>query len=330
MSRWFRWHEGTCEDGKFRVVARNAGVTVATVMGVWAALLEDASHDDHRGRAVRGEDFYAAILDLEQNELQSVLEQMDRANLIACCTNDTIEITRWKERQYETDITDPTNAERQKKWREKHRKNSTVTERNGPVTEAKRPDTDTDTDTEADKKEPRAVALSFDPNEFNIFWADWPNKVGKPAAVKALAAARKRGVPFEAIMLGVHAYIRTKPPDRPWLNPATFLNQDRWEDQPAKVENAKTGNVLQATDNLVSILDSFNRGSGEIDAICGTTGATNVRLLSQGRSQRPGDLRCGDHVASDAIPRGYHHSGDASEQGASRDERLFADREGSL
>jgi hypothetical protein len=156
MTRWFRWHEGTCEDGKFRVVARNAGVTVATVMGVWAALLEDASHDDHRGRATRGEDFYAAILDLDQKELQSILEQMDRANLIACCTNDTIEITRWKERQYETDITDPTNAERQKKWREKQKKNADVTDRNATVTESKRPDTDTDT--EAEKKKDCADA----------------------------------------------------------------------------------------------------------------------------------------------------------------------------
>jgi hypothetical protein len=89
------------------------------------------------------------------------------------------------------------------------------------------------------KQETRAVALSFDPNEFAIFWAEWPNKVGKPAAVKALAAARKRGTPFDVIMAGVMAYIRDKPPDRSWMNPATFLNGNRWEDQPAR-----TGTLL--------------------------------------------------------------------------------------
>jgi hypothetical protein len=156
MSRWFRWHEGTCEDGKFRVVARNAGVTVATVMGVWAVLLEDASHDDHRGVAVRGEDFYAAILDLG-GELQAILEAMQTIGLIACCTNDTIEISNWSKRQYETDTTDATNAERQRRFREKHKNNAAQTKRNGSVTEAKRPDTDTDTDKIA-ASPPRAVS----------------------------------------------------------------------------------------------------------------------------------------------------------------------------
>jgi hypothetical protein len=84
------------------------------------------------------------------------------------------------------------------------------------------------------KKETREVAPSFDPNEFPIFWAEWPNKVGKHAAVKALASARKRGVSFETIMTGVRAYVRDKPPDRAWMNPATFLNGSRWEDEPAR------------------------------------------------------------------------------------------------
>lgn len=92
------------------------------------------------------------------------------------------------------------------------------------------------------QKETREVALRVDPAEFNIFWTEWPNKVGKPAAVKALAAARKRGAAFDAIMNGVANYIRDKPPDRSWLNPATFLNQNRWEDQPAKVENGTSQN----------------------------------------------------------------------------------------
>jgi hypothetical protein len=52
--------------------------------------------------------------------------------------------------------------------------------------------------------------------------------------LKAFVAARKRAG-LDAIVAGVFAYIRDKPPDRSWLNPATFLNQNRWEDQPAQV-----------------------------------------------------------------------------------------------
>jgi hypothetical protein len=129
-------------------------------MGVWAILLEDASHDDHRGIAVRGEDFYAAILDLG-GELQAILEAMQNVGIIACCTNDTIEISNWSKRQYETDTTDATNAERQRRFREKHKGNATQTKRNGSVTATKRPDTEAETDTETDKiaaSPPRAVS----------------------------------------------------------------------------------------------------------------------------------------------------------------------------
>lgn len=130
------------------------------------------------------------------------------------------------------------------------------------------------------KRETRASAPSFDPTEFSTFWAEWPNKVGKPAAVKALASARKRGVPFDKIMEGVRTYIRTKPPDRSWLNPATFLNQDRWEDQPAQVTNAKANPFDGAFDN---ILDKLNAGFGppaSEERIRSGEGETDVGLLA--------------------------------------------------
>jgi hypothetical protein len=43
MSRWFRWYEGTSEDGKFRTVARMSRVTVRDVLALWAFMLEDAA-----------------------------------------------------------------------------------------------------------------------------------------------------------------------------------------------------------------------------------------------------------------------------------------------
>jgi hypothetical protein len=40
-------------------------------------------------------------------------------------------------------------------------------------------------------------------------------------------------------MVGLRNYIRDKPPDRSWLNPATFLNQQRFLDAPAPVTPRK-------------------------------------------------------------------------------------------
>lgn len=70
--------------------------------------------------------------------------------------------------------------------------------------------------------------------EFEQFWSDYPNKVGKPKALASFVAARKRAA-FDAIMAGLRSYVASKPADRAWLNPTTFLNQDRWADQPAPV-----------------------------------------------------------------------------------------------
>lgn len=83
----------------------------------------------------------------------------------------------------------------------------------------------------------RAKALS---PEFDEFWTEYPNKVGKPKALVSFNAARSRATHAE-IMDGLRRYIAGKPVDRPWLNPATFLNQDRFNDQPATVTPVARG-----------------------------------------------------------------------------------------
>ena len=74
----------------------------------------------------------------------------------------------------------------------------------------------------------------FDTEFLEQFWAIWPNKVGKPAAAAAFQKARKRGATLDQVLEGVRRYVRENPPERSWLNPATFLNQDRFLDEPAK------------------------------------------------------------------------------------------------
>jgi hypothetical protein len=76
-----------------------------------------------------------------------------------------------------------------------------------------------------------------DQPEFADFWERYPEKIGKAAARKAFVGARRKASPAE-ILAGLERYIAAKPPDRPWCNPATFLNQERWLDEPAPlIEN---------------------------------------------------------------------------------------------
>lgn len=71
------------------------------------------------------------------------------------------------------------------------------------------------------------------PSSFAYFWSLYPNKVGKRDAETAFIKALKRA-DLETILTGLRAYV-AKTDDRPWCNPSTWLNQDRWEDAPATV-----------------------------------------------------------------------------------------------
>lgn len=84
------------------------------------------------------------------------------------------------------------------------------------------------------KKEGGAKAPSRLDEGFESFWKLYPHKVGKAAAWKAFKTVENRAS-LEQILDGLQRYIASKPPDRPWCNPATFLNQDRWLDEPAVV-----------------------------------------------------------------------------------------------
>lgn len=92
---------------------------------------------------------------------------------------------------------------------------------------------------EIEKKKERNARerASFDES----FWPNYPHKVGKPAALKAWPRALEQAGSVEAILAGIRAYITAKPPDRLWLNPATFLNQQRWADIPAGAVVTATG-----------------------------------------------------------------------------------------
>jgi hypothetical protein len=299
MSRWFRWYEGTSEDAKFRVVARLSRVTVRDVIALWAFILEDAAHLDHRGVCKRNEDFMAATLDFDDGVVELILSSMEDTGMISV-GHGNITVCNFSKRQFESDA-DPTAADRQKRKRERDKQAS-----HASVTRDSRPpdtDTDTDTDTEADKKEgTRASALASPddwPSDYREqFWIKYPNKVGKPAALKKLEMARKSGrVTWNALIAGLETYIR-KTDDRPWCNPATWVNQQRWADQPAQVtkQHSPRDAQQQRSDDALEQLRNFNRSRGE-------NGGEAPGILPENPSERSEDFHDWPDRDADEIPR---------------------------
>jgi len=69
--------------------------------------------------------------------------------------------------------------------------------------------------------------------DFAEFWLAYPHKVGKADAERKYLVARKAGATQAELLDGIGRYKRTKPDDHNWCNPATWLHQQRWLDQPA-------------------------------------------------------------------------------------------------
>jgi hypothetical protein len=115
-----------------------------------------------------------------------------------------------------------------------------------------------------------AIAVPSVESEFIEFWAAYPHRVGRPEAFKAFLRARagervkgkppRKPVTLATIMAGVDGYVRDKPPDHNWLNPSTFLNQERYFDERAPPTTARK--PLTATE-FAEVLDEQRRRLNE-------------------------------------------------------------------
>lgn len=112
---------------------------------------------------------------------------------------------------------------------------------------------------------------------FDRFWALFPNKVGKGDASKAFDKAIQR-IDLETMLAALERYVR-KTDDRPWCNPATWLNQDRWTDQPAAQPRgsptARSGGIGGVFNAMA---EQFENGQADSDRSYGSSGAAVLSL----------------------------------------------------
>ena len=91
-----------------------------------------------------------------------------------------------------------------------------------------------DTDTVSGTvREPSVYKRARDDESFKAFWAVYPRKRAKGAAEKAFVSALKRAPP-EQIIEGARRYADERKGQDPKFtaHPATWLNADRWKDEP--------------------------------------------------------------------------------------------------
>jgi hypothetical protein len=186
---------------------------IVVIATAWA-LLDHASQDENRGDVAGFDcDAWAAFAGVTSDDVANIIGALQETGRIVD--------NRWKSWHKRQPIREDNSAERTRKYRSRKR----------AVTQCDAPDTDTDTDTDTDIKQNARAS-------FDIWWKLYPHKVGKKDAEKVFATVIKT-ISFEALCEGVEDYIRDKPDDRQWCNPATWLRQGRWDDKPAP--NGKMG-----------------------------------------------------------------------------------------
>lgn len=248
MTRWFRFYTSVVDDPKAQMLAPD-------LFKQWVNVLCIAAENDGELPTLSA---VAFKLRLAEPKAAAVLAKLCSFGLLDK-TEKGFTPHNWEGRQYKSDKTDNTNADRQKRFRDRQRNGDGNANSNGVTTVmTKQPDTEADTETEK-KKETRAGALAAGwPSDFREqFWNQYPHKVGKPKAVAKLELAMKRGIAWQSILDGLDRYIRAKPADRPWLNPETFINQERWTDQPAGSTPDQIGEVVMDWDRE---MERFKRG----------------------------------------------------------------------
>lgn len=69
-------------------------------------------------------------------------------------------------------------------------------------------------------------------SDFTEFWTAYPNKVGKGAAEKEFEkVVASKSIDLDVLLVALGLYKKSKPPDRSWCNPSTWLHQKRWLDE---------------------------------------------------------------------------------------------------
>jgi hypothetical protein len=120
------------------------------------------------------------------------------------------------------------------------------------------------------------------PADYRRQFADaYPHKVGMTAALEALDNARGK-VTWRVVMETLKTYVETKPPDRQWANPKTWITEERWNDRPAK----PSGNGHAAKPSVGG--DRARRLARQMEA-----------LEREGADRRPSDAIGGDELGGD-------------------------------
>lgn len=287
--RWFRWYRGASENPKFHIVARRANrpssmgegdrvlgaVTVTDVLALWVTVLEDAADDEHWGTCSKDAEFIAAVLHLNIDDVDHILDAMVDVGLLDTPTEAGYHVTKWEQYQYASDR-DPTNAARQQRYRNAHSSahNGRKRKRNAL---RKRPDTETETDTEKKKEERASHDADASPDVRTMLFNSGLDRLARitgktPSSCRSLIGRWLKQVDDEAVhvLAAIDDAVQERVADPvAWINARLAPHRK----ERGHGGNRKGSSIIAAADQLVERIRQFDAGAG------GDEGEATLRLL---------------------------------------------------
>lgn len=133
---WFKWWDGTAADMKFRMLAEKVSIPVASILGIWSYMLEQASRHPERGTVADIDlGLMSYTLQMSEADIETVRNGMKRYGLVT----ETGDIAKWEDRQAKREKSEPAGAstDRVQRYREKQKamKNNGLDGGNADVTD---------------------------------------------------------------------------------------------------------------------------------------------------------------------------------------------------
>lgn len=246
---WRSWH-GAPTDPKWLSIARRSGVGVDRVICIIWYLMDCASQAGERGD-ISGCDHegFCDFTGIPDDEFASVIAALNDKGILV-----NGRFAAWEKRQPKRERDQDISTNRVRAFRQRQHLET-------PCNATKRLDKEEEEEEEEDteKRKSNSILTIHSPsdgvirNEFHkSFWPAYPNKIGKGAALTSFVKARKKAT-LDIILAGLTRYVN-KTDDRPWCHPTTWLNQERWLDEPAEV--VPMSRAQRETQQIIAEIDA--------------------------------------------------------------------------
>jgi hypothetical protein len=265
VSRWFRFYSGVVADPKAQMLSPE-------MFKHWVNVLCIAAQ--HGGHLPTLSITAFMLGRMAEPKAAGILAKLHSAQLLDK-TETSFKPHNWDARQYKQDSNDPTNADRQKRFRNRKRNGSNGQSNEGETVTEKRPESTENTDAEA-RASGADAPIDHRKRLFNEGLTTLGRLTGKgPDACRSFVGKCLRASSDDAVtVLGL---IEDAERNRV-VDPSAWIAARL---KPTENHNAKPKNaIIQAIDDLGRTIAGFDGPARKPDELRGEPGENPVRLLS--------------------------------------------------